>query len=529
MTRYGMVVDINRCVGCQTCTIACKHANDTPPGVQWRQVLDVERGAFPDVERLFLLVGCQHCAEPPCVPVCPSGATKQRADGLVTMDYDTCIGCGYCAVACPYQARSIVHDRAWYYGAPSRQEEAVFHGERIGVANKCSFCIERIDEAAENGLVPGIDPEVTPACAASCIAQAINFGDLHDPGSDVSALVRENRTFRMHESLGTEPQIHYLYEVPGATPGRDPEPEDVDDTAMSDLGNPLVGKRQSFWDFRAAMNFTLGGMGSGLAVMALLTYLFAGLSQQGLLALYVAASAFMAVGLFFVFLEIGRKLRFLNVLRRPQSSWMTRETYVVGVFYPALLADLIWPGVTLHLLVGAAALVFLYCQGRILQAGKGIPAWRVPLMPWMLVATGLLEGTGLLVLGTVLAPALTGTSMVLPAAAGLLFALVNAGLWRAYRSGAAARGIGPLARRVIDRITPLLHLVGHALPGLLFAAALFWDMPGIGLAGIAAVVGGILWKFTVITRACHQQGYAVPKMPQRGSGRRAAPARLRAA
>ena len=121
--RWGMVVDINRCVGCQTCTIACKHANDTPPGVQWRRVLDVERGAFPDVERLFLVTGCQHCAEPSCVPVCPTGATRQRADGLVTMDYDTCIGCGYCAVSCPYQARTIVHDAKFYYGGPTRQEE----------------------------------------------------------------------------------------------------------------------------------------------------------------------------------------------------------------------------------------------------------------------------------------------------------------------------------------------------------------------------------------------------------------------
>ena len=115
-TRYGMIVDLNRCVGCQTCTIACKQANDTPPGVQWRKVLDVEYGQFPSVERLFLVTGCQHCANPSCVPVCPTGATKQRADGLVTMDYDACIGCGYCAVSCAYQARTIVHDPKGYYG-----------------------------------------------------------------------------------------------------------------------------------------------------------------------------------------------------------------------------------------------------------------------------------------------------------------------------------------------------------------------------------------------------------------------------
>ena len=84
--RYGMVVDLNRCVGCQTCTIACKHANDAPPGVQWRKVLDIERGTFPDVERLFMVVGCQHCAEPPCVPVChrcnPAAGRWAGDDGL---------------------------------------------------------------------------------------------------------------------------------------------------------------------------------------------------------------------------------------------------------------------------------------------------------------------------------------------------------------------------------------------------------------------------------------------------------------
>ena len=255
--RYGMVVDLNRCVGCQTCTIACKHHNDTPPGVQWRRVLDVEQGEYPNVERLFLVTGCQHCAEPPCVPVCPTGATRQRADGLVTMDYDTCIGCGYCAVACPYQARTIAHEREWYYGAPSRQEEQVFHEERVGVASKCTFCVDKVDEAAGSpGVVPGLDLEATPACAASCIAQALHFGDFADPESNVSRLAADNAHFQMHAELGTDPQIRYLYEVPATTPGR--EPEAADDERGSDPNDPLVGERQTFWDVRAAMNFILG-------------------------------------------------------------------------------------------------------------------------------------------------------------------------------------------------------------------------------------------------------------------------------
>ena len=108
MTRWAMLADLERCVGCQTCTAACRHANATSPAVQWRKVLDIEAGSFPNVNRTFVPVGCQHCADPPCMHVCPSTATRQRADGIVTIDYDICIGCAYCDVACPYQARFLV-------------------------------------------------------------------------------------------------------------------------------------------------------------------------------------------------------------------------------------------------------------------------------------------------------------------------------------------------------------------------------------------------------------------------------------
>jgi phenylacetyl-CoA:acceptor oxidoreductase subunit 1 len=524
-----MVVDINRCVGCQTCTAACKHTNDTPPGVQWRRVLDVEYGAFPDVERLFLVVGCQHCANPPCVPVCPSGATRQRADGLVTMNYDTCIGCASCAVACPYQARTIVHDQSWYYGRETPQEAHVTHADRIGVANKCTFCIERIDAAAGGGLVPGVDPQVTPACSASCIAKAIRFGDLSDPQSEVARLVRDNRAFQMHAELGTDPQIHYLYEVPATTPGRAPEPADTDDESLADPSNPLAGARQTFWDYRAAMNFMLGGMASGLATVAGVAHLAGVLDSAALNVLNVVAAAVMAVGLFFVFLKLGRKGRFLNVLLRPQTSWMTRETYCVAVFYPAVAASLLWPHVALAWLAIIGAAGFLVCQASILQASKGIPTWRVPLMRWMLVATGLLEGLGLMAV----VAALSGGYLAFPpvlAGAGIALVLVNAALWWRYRATAKAHGIGPLSRRDLSAVSPVLYLLGYVLPGTLLVGALLTGGAAATLlaacAGAAAIAGGMIWKFTVITKACHQQGYAVPMVPQRGSGRRAAPARL---
>jgi phenylacetyl-CoA:acceptor oxidoreductase subunit 1 len=213
VTRYVMVVDLRRCVGCQTCTAACKGANATPPGVQWRKVLDIESGVFPDVRRSFVPVACMHCGNPPCEAVCPTTATKKRGDGLVTIDYDLCIGCANCVMACPYEARSIVRETRFAYGAePIASEAARFDPARIAVATKCTFCKERLDLAAETGRVPGRDREVTPACVNSCISGAMAFGDADDPDSGVSRLLAETEHFRMHEELGTEPSVHYIWD-----------------------------------------------------------------------------------------------------------------------------------------------------------------------------------------------------------------------------------------------------------------------------------------------------------------------------
>jgi phenylacetyl-CoA:acceptor oxidoreductase 27-kDa subunit len=190
MTRWAMVADLRRCVGCQTCTAACKQKNATPPGVQWRRVLDLEIGEYPSVKRAFVPVGCMHCDDPPCLDVCPSTATRKRADGIVTIDESLCIGCAYCAVACPYEARYKAN----------------------GVATKCTFCVERIDAGTAKGLTPGVDPEATPACVNSCIAGALHFGDVEDPASNVSQLLAEHQHFRLNEAVGTGPRFYYLWD-----------------------------------------------------------------------------------------------------------------------------------------------------------------------------------------------------------------------------------------------------------------------------------------------------------------------------
>lgn len=212
MTRWAMVADLRRCIGCQTCTAACRQANGTPPGVQWRRVIDVELGEYPDVQRAFVPIGCQHCDEPACLPVCPTQATQKRADGIVTVDYDRCIGCAYCAVACPYQARYRVTAPTFAYGGATDNEQKLHDEARIGVATKCTFCVDRIDDGLARGLTPGVDPEATPACVNACITQTLSFGDLDDREGNVAQLLGQHRYFRMHEELGTGPGFYYVWD-----------------------------------------------------------------------------------------------------------------------------------------------------------------------------------------------------------------------------------------------------------------------------------------------------------------------------
>ncbi len=216
MSRLGMAIDLVRCAGCQTCTVACKVENMIPPGIFWGKVKDYEIGEYPDVRRRFLPILCMHCKVAPCKEVCPTGATIQRADGIVYIDQDKCIGCGYCVVACPYDARTVYKKEVSYYGTPTVYEELSFdlrnptQRHQIGVASKCTFCMEKIDGSVGKGLRVGVDHEATPTCVNSCIAKARYFGDLDDPDSEVSRLITERRSLRLLEELGTEPSVCYL-------------------------------------------------------------------------------------------------------------------------------------------------------------------------------------------------------------------------------------------------------------------------------------------------------------------------------
>ncbi len=199
--RYGMVMDLKRCVGCYACVIACKAENNTPPGVFWARVLYKEEGHYPSVSITFLPVVCNHCKDPPCVDICPTGASQKREDGVVIIDYDVCIGCRACMMACPYGSRFYwgkPKDTMYFPVTPTPYEQAGIARYQRATVQKCDFCSHRLEQGLE------------PACVVTCPAKARTFGDLDDPASEVSRLISERRGFQLHADLGTDPSVYYI-------------------------------------------------------------------------------------------------------------------------------------------------------------------------------------------------------------------------------------------------------------------------------------------------------------------------------
>jgi tetrathionate reductase subunit B len=177
--RYAFVIEQDRCIDCEACLVACEVENQVPLGHHRNWVKEAPlQGTFPVLAQDYVPGNCMHCDNPPCVQVCPTGASYQRADGLVLIDQDQCIGCQFCIEACPYDARYL--------------------DELRGVVDKCSACVHRVDAGQ------------LPACVETCVGGARHFGDLNDPESDVAKLYATGRAQPLHPEAGTGPKVFYI-------------------------------------------------------------------------------------------------------------------------------------------------------------------------------------------------------------------------------------------------------------------------------------------------------------------------------
>ena len=176
--RYALVIDSRKCLNCKACVVACKAENKVPVGHFRNRINEERKGEYPTLSINFEPEQCHHCDEPSCVRVCPTGASWQRKDGIVLVNYDECIGCRYCMIACPYDAR--------------------YFNEEEGVVDKCTFCVQRVDKGE------------LPACVETCPSKVRVFGDLEDPKSRIRELLATRRYKVKEPQTGNGPQLYYL-------------------------------------------------------------------------------------------------------------------------------------------------------------------------------------------------------------------------------------------------------------------------------------------------------------------------------
>ncbi len=405
--QIGFVLDQNKCIGCHACTVACKSENDVPVGVFRTWVKYVESGTFPDTQRNFAVMRCNHCTRAPCIAICPTGALHKREDGVVDLNRDVCVGCRACMEACPYDALHFDDGR--------------------GVASKCHFCAHRLEQGR------------APACAVVCPTQAIIVADLHDPEDPGTRRVRAGETAVRRPEMRTSPNVHYL----GASPlalepnaavrlsawlwseraeGR-PEVVGVGPTGAQVVMEPV---HTVPWGWHVTTFLLLKGIEAGFALLAPFTAI------AGWIAPLIATFGTIVVAGLMV-ADLGRPERFYMLLTRGnKTSWLVRGAWLLTAYGAvqgtALVAELAgkanvggplsWIGAALAPAVaGYSAFLFAQCEGREL--------WRSKLVLPRLLAQALAGGGALAV-------ALGAQVMLIPALVGYA---AYVGLAVAFRKG----------------------------------------------------------------------------------------------
>jgi Fe-S-cluster-containing dehydrogenase component/formate-dependent nitrite reductase membrane component NrfD len=404
--NYGFLVDNRKCIGCHACSTACKSENEVPLSVNRTWVKYTEKGVFPDTRRYFQVTRCNHCANPPCVSICPTTAMYQRPDGIVEFDSTRCIGCKACMQACPY--------------------DAIYIDPESHTAAKCHFCAHRIDVGLE------------PACVVVCPEHAILAGDLDDPRSEIARAVATQQVRVRKPEQGTQPKLFYIdAEESSIVPTLATQSQGMlwaewPDHGQGDWRGPIqIGEgkmagalmrsagapRETYnvphripWHWQVPAYLVAKDIGAGTFMIAAAGVALGLLPATPLFTTLAALISLVFIGLNTGLLvwDLDRPERFWTILIRPQwRSWLARGAFILigfsGVgglfllghlFGLAPLANLlIWPGVVL---AGLSAIytAFLFAQA------EGRDLWQSTLLPWHMFVQAVMAGAaGLLLAG----------------------------------------------------------------------------------------------------------------------------------
>lgn len=516
--NYGFLIDNRKCIGCHACTTACKQENEVPLGVNRTWVKYVEKGVFPDTRRYFQVTRCNHCAHPPCVHICPTGAMFQRADGIVEFDGAMCIGCKACLQACPY--------------------DAIYIDPETNTAAKCHFCAHRIEIGLE------------PSCVIVCPEHAILAGDLDDPQSEIARTIATHQVRVRKPEQGTQPKLFYIdAEESSITPMLA-----CQDAGMLWAGLPQPGAG-GYDDWRGPIQLVMEGKMAGTllnsaapretynvphripwhwpvpaylvtkAIGAGAFIVGAGGVALGLLPdapLFTSIAAFVAllfIGITTLLLiaDLDQPKRFWYMLKRPQwRSWLTRGAFIL-IAYSALLGlyFLGHAAEQLGLMPGAsglanalvaptfvlAVLAAVYTAFLFAQA-EGRDLWQSPLLaPHLFVQAVMAGAAALLIVGAFIpvdAQARSALAVVFGVsvlANGAMIAFSEFGAPHASAVASAAAHLIKRGKYVRDYWIALVG--GGALP-LLIALMLPVSPLMMAVAALAALFGLYRYEYAFV-------------------------------
>lgn len=534
--NYGFVIDNRKCIGCHACSTACKMENEVPLGVNRTWVKSVETGVFPDVRRHFQVTRCNHCANPPCVRICPVSAMYQRSDGIVEFDGRQCIGCKACLQACPY--------------------DAIYIDPESHTAAKCHYCAHRIEIGLE------------PACVIVCPEHAILSGDLDDPHSEISRAVAMQRVTVRKPEQGTQPKLFYiegndyaltptaverapatfafadvipLHAKPASIVNRPPatdsrrtdtqthmqahaSPIHIAEGRMAEQMVQITWNAQHTipWHWQVPAYLVTKGIGAGLFILVWGFLAVQLLSESETLTWhlpivggFVSLVATAATAALLV-LDLERPERFIKIMLRPQwRSWLARGAWLLTTF--SIVAGLSWLVFTagsLGWLTGSplevALPLWLACLvGIPLAAGtaiytaflfgqaEGRDLWQSPLLPAQMLVQALIAGAGALLVIGLFAEVPSAARWITVALLAIgLFLLFAGEFGMPHATETAARAAHEIRRgRYRSHFWLGGVVLGHLIP---LALLLIPWIPAGALAGACAIAGLYFYEFAFV-------------------------------